>query len=187
MAAGEGEGNRLLADLPGEAYPDPADRRATGMRFLRFSMIAGAAMALGLAAQLSPVRAQIEVRPIEVRPVTPMPTPPPVAARPSAPSLAPAAPLPTPTLTPQPLVARPALPALSTGGPPNSCRPRTAGECAAEATSCLAARGISDRYHVTSEGGATAIYRNQSDASQQQAEAAGDCAMDLQRCLAGGC
>ncbi|MBI1362095.1 MAG: hypothetical protein GC155_17605 [Alphaproteobacteria bacterium] len=157
------------------------------MRSLRPGLLVAAAVALGLAAQLAPAQSQVEVRPVEVRPVTSAPAPVTVTPLAVTPSYAPAAPIaaaPLPAPAPAP---RAALPAIAAGSPPNVCRPKTAGECAAEAVSCLAARGISDRYRVAGEGSLTGVYSSGGDATQQQAEAAGDCAQDLHRCLAGGC
>ncbi len=162
------------------------------MRILRLGAIAGAGLAIGLAAQLSAAQPQIEAPRIEA----PRIVAPPVIAPTTAPSLAPSvtpafslpAPAPAPAPAPQPQAAPLAsAPAIAGGGPPNYCRPKTAGDCAAEAVSCLAAKGISDRYHVAGEGSATGIYASRDYASQHQAEAAGDCAKDLRRCMAGGC
>ena len=157
------------------------------MRILRLSTIAAAGLAIGFAAQLSSAQSQIEAPRVEAPRIGAPPAVAPTTAPSLAPSYAPAAPV-AAAPPPAPAQAAPAaIPAIVAGPPPNVCRPTTTGDCAAEAASCLAAREISDSYHVAGEGSATRIYASRDDASQDQAEAAGDCAQDLHRCLAGGC
>jgi hypothetical protein len=163
------------------------------MPVLRFGTIAGVAVALCLVAQLAPALSQVEVRAPEVRQIPVTPTIMPVPALPLTSSLPLGSTLPPPPSqqAPPPVAARPApvaaLPSAAGGGSPPFCRPKTTAECSAETASCLVAKGIADKYHVGGEGSALAVYSSRTDASRQQAEAAGDCAKDLQRCLAGGC
>jgi hypothetical protein len=143
-------------------------------------------MALAFAALAATATAQRGLptapHPAPIAPVPIMPVP--ITPIPITPAPTPIAPLPAPT----PLAPVPVAPApIIVPPPPPACRIRSTGECAAEATSCLAARYIADRYSVQWTNSGPYISPNPESRRDAAEQAADDCADNLRQCLTGGC
>lgn len=83
----------------------------------------------------------------------------------------------------EPLVLAAPAPA---GGAPPACYPKSQGDCANEAASCLAGEFVNANYEVRWDAGGPYIYRTYWTSEGDEAMAT-DCAADLNRCLASGC
>jgi len=90
---------------------------------------------------------------------------------------------PTPVIT-EPVFAAPAA-APSAGSPP-ICYPKPQGDCAAEASQCLAREYISTNYEILWDSGGPYVSRVYPADDDARARAT-DCATDLHRCLQPGC